>query len=390
MKKGNILLLTIVHPDFLPPVYAVAQTLRDEGYDIHILTFDSYVKTDAVLGENISVETLGNHHNVSFIKRLRLRRKLILRAKEIVKGQTAAVITFCPLSFLYGLKIKSNFPVIYHALEMSDFILGNFSRSPLSSLNNLRALNNVHKADLVVTPTLQRSAWLAGRCKMNTLPVTVINSAYITDNSEHSSFEKVAHLLPQHFSDKTIILYTGAVIDRYCGIELVAAFCEINDPQTVLVMTGIKANAYCDEIRSIVTKTNKTDVVKLLPFVTREEMLSLQHISHIGICMTRAWEHSLETFLVAPNKVGEYIAKGLFIVANHSDFLAPLEDKGIAVLASSRETVDIKKAFVQAVKEVTNSDKRKQVLEFAKKTYCMQQQLKPVIQFLEKKNTKVH
>jgi len=29
--KGKLLLLSLVHPDFLPQVYASAQTLRDEG-----------------------------------------------------------------------------------------------------------------------------------------------------------------------------------------------------------------------------------------------------------------------------------------------------------------------------------------------------------------------
>ena len=42
MRNKKILLLTLVHPDFLPPVYSTGQVLRDLGFDIHILTFDSF------------------------------------------------------------------------------------------------------------------------------------------------------------------------------------------------------------------------------------------------------------------------------------------------------------------------------------------------------------
>ena len=63
MNNKKILLLTLVHPDFLPPVYAVAQVLRDLGYRIHILTFDSYVPAELNLGSNIELEMKETHND---------------------------------------------------------------------------------------------------------------------------------------------------------------------------------------------------------------------------------------------------------------------------------------------------------------------------------------
>ena len=38
---NNILFLTLVHPDFLPPVYSMADVLVSKGYNIDIFTFES-------------------------------------------------------------------------------------------------------------------------------------------------------------------------------------------------------------------------------------------------------------------------------------------------------------------------------------------------------------
>ena len=77
--KGKLLLLTLVHPDFLPPVYACAQVLRDEGYAIHILTFDSFVPANLELGSDITIECVGKHHGIGLKQRLQLRNKYTKR-----------------------------------------------------------------------------------------------------------------------------------------------------------------------------------------------------------------------------------------------------------------------------------------------------------------------
>ena len=166
MNHGKILLLTLVHPDFLPPVYSVAQVLRDLGYDIHILTFDSFVPAELNLGSNIELESIGRHYDAGTIQRIKLRRKFAERARNITKENPKAIISFCPFTFNCGLDIRNNIPLIYVALEIADFVFSDFLKSPLSYYRNLRTFQKVHKADLLATPSIQRSAWLAGRCRL--------------------------------------------------------------------------------------------------------------------------------------------------------------------------------------------------------------------------------
>jgi len=144
-NSKRILLLTLVHPDFLPPVYAFAQVLRDEGYNIHILTFDSFVPSELDLGSDIILESAGRHYDARTTERIKLRNKFTKRALELAEGETIAVISFCPFSFHTGIIVKSTYkiPLIYHALELSDFRLSVFLKSPLSNYRNLRALQTL-------------------------------------------------------------------------------------------------------------------------------------------------------------------------------------------------------------------------------------------------------
>ena len=133
MTKKNILLLTLVHPDFLPPVYAVAQSLRDLGYYIHILTFESFVPAELKLGNNIVLESIGKHYNANTLQRLQLRNKFTKRAQELANEDTLSIISFCPFSFHSGLAIKKKIPLIYIALEIADFSLPQLLKSPFSN-----------------------------------------------------------------------------------------------------------------------------------------------------------------------------------------------------------------------------------------------------------------
>jgi glycosyltransferase involved in cell wall biosynthesis len=382
MDKKKILLLTLVHPDFLPPVYAVGQVLRDLGLDIHILTFDSFVPAELDLGSNILVETLGKHYNSDLLERIKLRKKFTDRAREIIREQPAAIISFCPFSFTSGLKIKDNTPLIYIVLEIADFILPVFLNSPLSNLRNLKALKKLHKADFVATPSIQRSAWLAGRCHLSFMPQTILNTAYLPKEDEPDSFDTYKAMVPEDFLDKKIILYTGAVNDEHCILELVRAFDLVNDTQSALIITGIKENEYCNRIRKLVEKSNNENRIKLFPYVTRAQMLALQANANIGVCLSKEDQGSVRTKMIAPNKVGEYLYQNLFILGLSSEYLRPIEMKGIAALSETSTPVEISKAIRKALTAVNQNDLKKNIRAFVKDYYCMQQQLKPLIYYL--------
>ena len=383
-QRKNLLLLTLVHPDFLPPVYASAQTLRDEGYNIHILTFDSFVPAELDLGDNITIESAGRHHGIGLLQRLQMRRKFTARARELAARQEA-IISFCAFSYLCALRINRGKPVIYHALEVADFIPALFMSSPLSHLNNLLALRRAHKADVIATPSVQRSAWLAGRSHLDHLPYTVLNTAYLPPQQEPDSYATYKAIVPAELLNKTTVLYTGAVNSHLCIMELVQAFELVDDDSAALLITGIKDNPYCNEIKAHVAKSRAAARIKLFPYVSRAEMLALQANAAIGVCLAREYEDNVESKMMAPNKTGEYLAKGLYLLGIENEYMMPFKMKGIAALAASPAPQDVSVALKQALHAVADKRYQAAIRSFVQEYFCMQQQLKPVIRYLKDK-----
>ena len=384
INNKKILLLTLVHPDFLPPVYAVGQVLRDLGYNIHILTFDSFVPAELNLGNNIELESVGRHYDANTVERIKLRNKFTKRAMQIAAEKSFAVISFCPFSFHTGIILKSKFkiPLIYHALELSDFKLHVFLKSPLSNYRNLKALQTLGKADLVATPSIQRSAWLAGRCHLSYMPYTILNTAYIPTNDIESSYATFREIVPADFLDKKIILYTGAVNADLCTLELVQAFEQLNDDQSALIITGIKDTDYCNSVKATVENSKSAKRIKLFPYLTRTQMLSLQANAHIGVCLAKESHDNLKSKMMAPNKAGEYMSKDLYLLGTLSEYLRPLKMQGIASLADTCTPGDICKAMKEALMAVNDKDYKNNIRSFVKSFFCMQQQLKPIIKYL--------
>jgi hypothetical protein len=382
-KGQKILLLTLVHPDFLPPVYAIAQTLRDLGYQIHILTFESMVRSEAEIGKNIVVESLGKHHNASFTARIKLRRNFSSRAAKLVSEHPTAVIAFCPFSYLTALRHKGTAPVVYFALEIADATPAHLLRSPLTGANNYLTLQRVHKADLVATPSVQRSAWLAGRCHLSRMPHTILNSGYHqpSTNNEYlrSLYKKV---VPEHFVGKKTVLYTGGVNDYLCVFDLVKAFDLANGSNSALIVTGMKDNSYCNEIRAFAAASKLSSNMLLLPYVTRDEMLALQASADIGACLVRESDDNIRSKMIAPNKVGEYLEKELYILGTNNEYLRPLEAKGIATLAATPTPADISIAIQEALAKTQHGEHKATIAQYVAQYFCMQYQAKPIIELL--------
>jgi len=380
----KILLLTLVHPDFLPPVYAISQVLRDCGYSVHVLTFDSFVPAELDLGENITIESVGRHYDAAAMKRIELRNKFIKRANDLAERGAMAAIAFCPFSFHAGIIVKSKYriPLVYHALEISDFRMSVFLRSPLSNYRNLRALQTLHEADLLATPSVQRSAWLAGRCHLGYMPHTILNTAYLSTNEAPTNGEQLKDILPASFLNKKIILYTGAVNTDLCTLELVKAFDLLNDEESVLVITGIKDTEYCNDVKTFVDDSRAASRIKLFPYLTRSQMLALQANAHIGVCLNRENQSNIKSKMMAPNKAGEYTSKGLYILGTMSEYMRPLKIQGIASLAVTYSPEDISIAMKDALAAVSDDSYKEKITSFVHDYFSMQQQLKPVIKYL--------
>jgi glycosyltransferase involved in cell wall biosynthesis len=386
-SRKKVLLLTLVHPDFLPPVYAIAQVLRDEGYNVHILTFDGMNDLSHAFGANITLESVGKHNGTGLRQRLSIRAKYTRRAHEICESKPAAIISFCAFSLLCGLKVKKNSSLIYHSMELSDFLWSSVKRAPLSMLNNYRALRRLHRADLLATPSVQRSAWLAGRCGLERMPYTILNTVYLPPAAP-PAFTSLFHtLLPGEHHKRKIILYMGAVNSQNCVQELVSAFGMVNDPDSVLIVAGMKDNAYCDEVRKIAnTDSHSAGRIVFFPFVKGEEKEALQANADIGVCLSNEDRNNVESMMTSPNKVGEYLAKGLYLLSSDTEYMRPLKMKGVAALTASPSIEDIASAMRQALKDIGNSNSKEVIAAFVKEFYCMQQQARPITELIKRVN----
>ncbi len=384
-NREQLLFLTLVHPDFLPPVYATAQAMRDEGYTVEIVTFDSFTPAAVDIGDHIKVTTMGKHHNVPLKTRLALRKKFSAYAKQqLATGQYKAIVAFCPFSYNTALSIKGMLPVVYYTLEISDFTIKDLRRSPLSSISHYRALHSLNEALLVATPSFQRSAWLAGRAHLNFMPETILNTAY-TGGVQAAADNKalLKNVLPAHVFDKKILLYTGAVNDRLCVRELVEAFAMAGTAGQALVVTGFKDNAYCNGIRQFVATAANKDNIFLLPYVTREEMLALQATADIGACLMKEIPGMIASKMLAPNKTGEYLAKGLYILGVRNFYMDMFGAAGVGTLARTPAVADVAEAIKLAFLAIEDPQKKATIARYVSEYFCMQVQAAPIAKALQ-------
>ncbi len=385
-KRERLLLMTLVHPDFLPPVYATAQSLRDLNYDITIVTFDSFVPAPVELGDNISVETQGKHHNVPLKQRMALRSKFKKYAQQkLGEGGFKAIIAFCPFSYNTGVQIKGNIPLMYYAMEIANFTIADLKRSPLTAISAYKTLHSLTEASFVATPSFQRSAWLAGRCGLNFMPETILNTAYVTTDTKKTDDRQILKaILPDWVFDKKMVLYTGAVNDRLCVKELVEAYDQLNDTTSVLIVTGFKDNAYCKSIKDYVAASKNNKNIFLLPYVTREEMLALQGTADIGACLMKEIPGVIASQMLAPNKTGEYLTKGLYILGVKNFYMNMFEAAGVGSLAATPSVPDISTALREAMGMIDHPDYKQRINNYVHEYFCMQKQITPMVHALKK------
>ena len=189
-------------------------------------------------------------------------------------------------------------------------------------------------------------------------------------------------MIAEPLLDKKIILYTGTVNDHLCIKELVQTFDRVNDERCALVITGMKDNTYCNEIRAFVKQCKTSDRIVLFPHLTRTEMLSLQANADIGVCLAKEYSDNVESKMMAPNKVGEYLAKGLYLFSINNEYMVPFAMKGIASLSQSTSIADMSIALKDALIAVNDDQSKITISNFVKDYFCMQKQLKPVIDYL--------
>jgi glycosyltransferase involved in cell wall biosynthesis len=385
----KVLLLTLVHPDFLPPVYAMARVLRDEGYAVDIVTFNSLVPANYGAGQGIQIVEIGQYHEQPFLKKMGLWRKFYAVVEQKVREQPALIISYCSFSFLCAEAKRKHIPHAYVALEINN-TPETFEESPLTFLRIRRTFSNISRADLIATPSHQRSAWLAGKCGLKDIPYTIQNTSYYEQRIQQSAEELLKDTLPTRFKGKKTLLYTGRINENYRVKEIAEAFDKLADPDATLIITGFRANdQYCVELTTIIERLRAKDRILLLPIIPREQMEALQEYADIGICFMNELEGTLATQMAAPNKIGEYIAKGLYLLTNNIVYTHQFRNAGVATLVNQPTVGQVCEGMRDALDKVNGEDIGERISRFYKEEYCMQKQLGPIIDFLKERQSVV-
>lgn len=367
----KIILATYTHPDFLPPVYEFYSVLTKQGHDVRIISSESDAQES--LQHNYQMLTIKNTFGSGALQKIKYRTELEgIFMKEASLAEI--VISFCEVSFLMIDKAHKahNFRHLHHSLEMYSVSFTDFKRSPLSTLRKLRYLNRIKNCEFVSTPSYERSGWFTAICKFKTPTNTILNCQYIDESDILNLKDKVSRK-----GGTTTIVHTGGVNDTRSVFELVAAFHEAQIPNTKLIITNVRDNTYCKTIREYVSKHTITNIELLGP-VSREELVEIQKNADIGICFMKQGQ-ALDSKMLAPNKIGEYLKYGLSIIATDAPYY-DIFTKSIFLVNDIKNKSDVVSSLKLAVQSIENSSKNNniEILKWYNMEYQMRHLLKTI------------
>lgn len=375
--------LTLVHPDFLPSVYAISDVLGAQGFTVDVFCFSSHAPGEMPYGCNVRIHDLGPHRGSAserYRARKRFRDALDAWAAEHGAG---AVIATCPFTYLEGLRIvRGHAPIIYFALEMYDVRLRDAVASPLTAYRNWRAARRLGEATLVCVPSQERAGWLAAKARLARVPATVLNCPSLAARERLKvNVAAVDGLLPVAFHGRPLVLNTGGVSGTQCLVELVESM-RFWPEQACLAITNVGENEYARALRATVRSSPRSDDIALLPTVGRMDMLALQAHASVGACLLREGDIP-ETAMPAPNKIGEYFHAGLHVVGLHMPFLDQLAHHGAVILSDSLEPRPLAAAVERALTAAAAPEGRERPRALARTWYRMEAQILPILRVIE-------
>jgi hypothetical protein len=380
--KGGVLMLSLVHPDFLAPVYSLAQVLRDEGFAPTIVSFSSLATGRYDPGPGITMIDCGPHAGSS-AERRRARRRFREEAERQFNQRPVALIATCPFSYLEALRLgeRTATPVVYYVEELYEVSASALFRSPLTGLRNWRAERALRRAALVAAPSDERAVFIGARAGLPTVPRTVLNCPYVDLPVIDVDERGAESLLPDDFGRGILVVNTGRVSATQGIIELIESVSDWpTDAQ--LVVTGVGDDAYALRVRAAVAASSRQQDICLLPRLSRAAMLGLQKRADIGMCLLRR-DADPATKMPAPNKVGEYMQWGMLIVASRLPFLEQLEQRGVGEMVDDIAPDQIAAAVGRAVARVRRDGTRDHIRGVSRSWLNMRVQAAPILAALD-------
>ncbi len=183
------------------------------------------------------------------------------------------------------------------------------------------------------------------------VPVIVISNA--SDNGVFETKQPKAHLLPQKFQNKKLVIYAGSLGLMDHGHLMIRAMLKINDPEIQLVIIGEGAERKSMEQEVADSKTGNIHFLGLLP---KLEVASWLDNADVSLVLFKNFP-VLQTS--SPNKLFDAFAAGIPVIHNTTGWIRELCEEhqfGISIQP------DDEAALADAILKITRDSELKNKL----------------------------
>lgn len=311
MDQNKILLISWVNPLLLPPVIALAKALQERGINVEILTTDWGMSENKLPG--IRMYYISYSPTQSFIKR-QLAKVVFFNTIRKLRTSVEKVLVFDNLSYCFSRLFFKSRDVFYNILELFNPSNKFYYKTPLTAIYDnitISLLRNTAFENFSL-PSVERRDWFCKEYKLNANNFSVILNAPFID-SDNIKFIKSK----KHSQKAPLIIHTGGVNATRSVLELVKGFC-LMEEEAVMVLTNISNSEYCNDLKNYVANSSERERIHLKQFLSIEELEDLRRSADIGVCLMNS--NGIDSELIAPNKVGEYLGYGLHILVTDNPY----------------------------------------------------------------------
>lgn len=369
----KVLILSWVNPNLVPPVISIIQVLQSNGHDVHVITTDSSKEIPGL--EKIKVSYVEFSSSDPFLTRQQSKINYFLLIKHYSENYSR-VIVFDNISFVSARVLFSHDSIFYNLLELFDVSSKQWFKSPLDTLLGFLTVILIRKSvhSFYSLPSIQRINWFSNRYRVNSSKIKLIY------NTPFVSPILVKELQKKSYNQSTpTIIHTGGVNNTRSVLELVMGFEAMKLPAK-LVITNMSQTPYCLDLQKHVLNSHRRNDISLQQFLTYSELVDLRHIASIGVCLMKP--NNFGSINIAPNKVGEYLSSGMFVLVTKNPYYEPFKGSGLIVEAETLEPNDISSRLDELVGKVQKSGDAALHLDVLS-WYSMNQQAKPILEFLK-------
>lgn len=359
--QSAVLLISSVHPDLLPPILNIARVYSQLGYQVDVLSFGYTLSQKCKLNDGKITYHVLEKYEGSFFQKIRSQfafGRKTFRLLDSVK-ELKYVFVFCPVSFFWASLSKGSNRLILHCIEIY--------KKPIAVSFDLifhyYFVKNMPKSRLIFSPSKERSMDMVSRYHLNTNPGVVLNAPFQCE----LNYKRVKH-------DKIRLIHTGGMNVTRGILELLRAFKLIRHGNFELFVTNIDNSEYSKLIKDFV-KMEELDNVFLLPTLDRAALIELQASADIGICFIKRTD-CVDTDLIAPNKLGEYLLHGLVCIVSDQTYFKMMETHEFIKSVSINDALSVSRAIESASELVKTGHTKILIGKFLRHEYNMMHQLR--------------